>query len=726
MYSTRLPLLAALATLLSVTTPSWGQVASASTCGQLVPPRPQRDKPATPDSRLFLSADQVDLDQNGLSQFLGSVKLRQGDKEFSADQLNYDEAERRVEVDSASEFNNADLSIRSERATFDLDDESGTFHGTEFTLPSRAARGESSAVTLNADGTARLADVRYTTCSPGTDAWYLESSDIKLDYEEGMGTARHARLRFFGVPILYSPWLQFPIDDRRRSGVLFPVIGESDKTGWDLRLPIYLNLGPNYDATLTPRYMSERGLQARLDGRYLMPRAEGALSYEYLDEDQRVGEKRDYLQVRHEGLINRRLALDLRYSEVSDPAYFEDLGGDIDLSSITHLERSARLTYVSPNAYTIQGLLQDYQTITSTVEAVDDPYRRLPQIRIDALTREALWYTRAGMTGEYVNFVRSNSVEGQRVDLHPYLRMERDRVSWFAQSQLDFRYTTYELTGTDAGRPSQIDRALPMFSAEYGLRFERLTASGAPQLLEPRLFYLYVPHEAQDDIPVFDSGEPDFDFTQLFARNRFSGDDRISDANQFALALTGRQLDADTGAVKAAVSVGQLYRIESPRVQLPDEPSPDRGATDFIGSVDYFLNQRWGARVITQWSPEEAEFSRTSAALRYLHERQRFELAYRYRRGLLEQTDLIAITPLGGGFSLTGRWRYSLRDQQSLDAYAGVEYETCCWALRTSFRRYIASTNGDFNNAIYMQLELKGLARLGSGLQNLFPREEVY
>ncbi len=725
MFWNRLALPVGLAATLLASTPVWG--AGAASCSQLtdLPPNPQPALEVPLDSRLYLSADNVDVDQGGRSQFSGSVTLRQGDKTFTADNLDFDETERRVEVDGDSVFHNRELMIRSSGATFDIDDETGSFHDTEFTLPERAARGESSEVTLNSDGTAGLADVRYTTCETGSNAWYLESSNIKLDYEEGLGTATHARLRFFGVPILYSPWLQFPIDDRRRSGILFPTIGNSDRTGWDLRLPVYLNLGPNYDATITPRMMSNRGLQTTLDSRYLLPRAEGAVSYEYLGDDSRTNTRRDYLQVSHQGLINRRLAVDLRYGEVSDPAYFEDLGGDIDLSSITHLERSARLTYVAPSAYTIQALLQDYQTIASNLEAADDPYRRLPQIRAEALTRAALWDTRVGMVGEYVNFARENSVEGQRLDLHPYLRMERDRVSWFTQSQLDFRYTTYELTG-DADQPARVDRALPMFSTEAGLRFERTGSSGAPQTLEPRLAYLYVPYQDQDDIPVFDAGEPDFDFTQLFARNRFSGGDRVADANQFAVALTGRQFDADTGAVKAAVSVGQLYRFETPRVALPDEPPPDRGATDFIGSFDYFLSQHWSTRLISQWSPEAAEFTRNSAAIRYRDERRRFEFAYRYRADQLEQTDMIAATPLWGGLSLSARWRYSLRSNLSLDTYAGLEYDTCCWAVRTSYRRYIASSDGRLNSGIYVQLELKGLARLGSGLENLFPREEVY
>ncbi|HEX4896700.1 MAG TPA: LPS assembly protein LptD [Solimonas sp.] len=678
------------------------------------------------DPRVFLSADEVSLEKDGLSNLLGSVRLRQGDKEFSAEALDYDSAAGEVRVEADSLFRNKELVIRSKGARFRLSGESGSFSGTQFTLPQRSARGSADDITLGREGTADLAQVRYTTCAPGSDAWYLEAGSISLDHESGLGTARNARLRFFGVPFLYAPWFQFPIDDRRRSGLLFPTIGESDKTGWDLRVPLYLNLAPNYDLMLTPRYMSDRGIQLATTGRYLLPRAEGKLGYEYLPDDRRSEGRRDYAWLTHQGLVNRRLAVDLRYAEVSDPRYFEDLGGNVDLSSTTHLERSARFTYQAPAAYTITALLQDYQTITSTLTAVDDPYRRLPQLRVDALTRNSLWDTRLGVSGEYVNFVRSNSVQGQRIDVHPYLRLDKDRVSWFARSQLDFRYTAYELTDTPPGQQPQVDRGLPLFSAEYGLRFERLSPGGKPQTLEPRLFYLYVPYERQDDLPVFDGGEPDFDFTQLFARNRFSGEDRISDANHITAALTGRQLDASTGEVKVAASLGQLFRFEAPRVTLPGEPAPDSGATDFIGNVDYYLSSRWGARLATQWSPENSEFNRSSVVLRYRDGPQRFEFAYRYRRELLEQADVIVQTPLFGGFSLAGRWRYSLPDEKTLDAHAGLQYDTCCWTARTAYRRYIASSDGEINTGVYLQLELKGLARLGSGFQNLFPAEDVY
>ncbi len=697
-----------------------------STCAQITDTLPPLD--IANDDKIRLTADKVDLQQDGLSKMLGSVKVRQADKEISADQLDYDDVEKRIIINNESLYRSKDFVIDSQRAQFDLDDQTGLFSDNSFTLMTRVARGQAKELQVNGDKTAALRQASYTSCAPGDDSWYLEASQIKLDYDAGLGTATNARLRFLGVPIFYSPWLQFPIDDRRRSGLLYPVIADTDKTGLDYRQPLYLNLAGNYDATFTPRYMSKRGLQLGLAGRYLFEQSEGDLGYQYLDNDQVTGEKRDYVYLNHQGLLSDRLALDINYANVSDPAYFEDLGGNhIDLSSISFLDRSARLTYQSPGSYSIQGLVQDYQKIDSNITSIEQPYRRLPQILANAQTRNGFLYTRAGISGEYSNFARADSVEGQRFDIDPYLRLERDTISWFSKAQLDYRYTGYELTNTATGQSNSPDRALPMFSAEYGLRFERLLADGTPQLLEPRLFYLYVPYRNQDDLPVFDAGEPDFDFTQLFARNRFSGLDRISDANELTLALTGRQIDPESGAVKASMAIGQLYRFETPRVTLPDEEAPRQGATDFIGEFEYNLSQDWGARLMTQWSPAESEFTRTGFALRYRDDHHRLlEASYRYRRDLLEQTDLILMTPVYKAISAAARWRYSIRDSETLDTYVGLRYDTCCWAIDLAARRYISDSRGTFNTGIYAQLELKGLGQIGSGFPNLRVDDDVY
>jgi LPS-assembly protein len=452
------------------------------------------------DDRLVLTADQVLLEQDGLSTLAGMVQLRQGDKTFNADNLNYDEATRTVDVKSESVFRNRDLIIRSREARFDLNAESGSFLDTEFTVPKSAARGRSERITLSTDGRAQLIGSAYTTCAPDSAAWYLEASRIKLDHEEGLGTARNARLKFFGVPVLYLPYFQFPIDDRRRTGLLYPTIGQSGKTGTDVRWPIYLNLGPNYDATLTPRYMSERGLQPGTDFRYLLNSGKGEAHYEYLD-DSKYGEDRSLFRFRNEGLVNRRLAYETRYTETSDRTYFEDLGGSFESASLTHLEQSARLIYQAPNAYSIRALVQNFQPIATNLQAVDDPYKRLPQIRLDALTKNNFHNVRAGIGSEFVNFARDNSVEGTRVDLQPYLRYSEEHSAWYLNGQADLRYTAYDLSNTEAAQEEKPTREIPVFSAEGGLRFERMTDSGRLQLLEPRGFALYVPYENQDKLP---------------------------------------------------------------------------------------------------------------------------------------------------------------------------------------------------------------------------------
>lgn len=680
------------------------------------------------DGPVHLSADDVSLDQDGISRLLGSVRLQQGGREFSTQALNYDSHNRDVQVRAESIFRSRQISIKSQSADFNLDSETGVFSSTLFTLPARAARGTADRLQLAREGSADLSGVAYTTCGAGSNAWYIKAGSVHLDHDRGIGSATNARLVLGGIPVLYVPYFRFPIDNRRTTGLLFPTIGNSNTSGFDMRAPLYINLAPNFDDTLTPHYMSKRGTQVINNFRYLFESSEGHLDYEYLNEDRVTQTTRHFVEFQHDSLINRRLALDVHVADASDQQYFEDLGSThLDAASLTYLDRSAKLTYQAPAAYTITALVQDYQTIDTTLVASDLPYRRSPEIRFDALTQNSLYNARAGFSGEFDNFTRSDSVHGARLDLLPYLRMEKDDIGWYTATQLDVRYTGYQLSDTAPGQRSAPQRTLPTFSSEGGLRFERITDNGSMQTLEPRLMYLYTPYRNQDQLPLFDSGEPDFDITQLFARNRFSGVDRIGDANQAALGMTSRLLDPDTGLVRLTTTIGQLYRFEAPRVNLPGFVSPGQGATDFIAAADYQLTQRWAASVNLQWAPGDRKFNRTNFAVRYREDNggKRLDLAYRYRQNILEQTDMIASLPLFNQWRVAGRWRYSIANSRSLDALAGIEYDTCCWALRTSYRRYIASASGKYNSAIYLQLELKGLARIGGGFDGLLPLNDT-
>ncbi|MGE5615900.1 MAG: LPS-assembly protein LptD [Bacillota bacterium] len=325
------------------------QPVEGSVCPQ--PPLAEGMGAAIFDQNLTLTADQAIWQQNGLSDLFGDVRLTQGDAEFIAHALQYNDETRKVSINAESLFRNRFFVIRSAHAEFDLDSETGTFLETQFLLSQRAAHGQAAQLTLSRTGVADLEDVRYTTCAPDHEAWQIRADRIHLDQQKGTGSARGASLRLGHVPVFYAPWFEFPIDDRRHSGLLFPVVGNSNNTGFDFRWPVYLNLAPNYDAEITPREMSKRGPQIGADFRYLLEQSKGHAHYEYLDRDRVLDERRTYAEVDDVGKLTRHLGFDLQYAEVSDPGYFEDFGGRLDVASISYLDRYARMIYQAPASW---------------------------------------------------------------------------------------------------------------------------------------------------------------------------------------------------------------------------------------------------------------------------------------------------------------------------------------------------------------------------------------
>ncbi len=689
--------------------------------------------PIPSDPKLVLNADNADLNEGGQSSLSGSVRVSQNGREFAAEQVNYSEAEQRIRTDSQTLFRDSRYAIRSGKTDYDLALGSGVFLDNSFTLRSIGGRGLADRIAIKESGEARLDGVRFTTCAPGNEAWTLSASTIKFDEDSGRGSATNALLRFQQVPIFYLPWFQFPIDGLRHSGFLFPIVGNNENTGFDIRWPVYLNLGPNYDVTLIPRYLSERGTQIGGQFNYLFKGHEGDLFGEFLPSDDKLAnQSRSFIDFKHIGAVSRNLGIEAKYGRVSDQNYFATFGGGVDLTSTPFLERGARLTWQAPTVFRIEALVQDYQTLSQTQTAaalgVVDPYQRLPQIRVDALSKNSFLGARGGFFGEFTNFARSNSVEGQRVIAQPYVRWERDQLSWYANAQADLSYTAYNLTNTPAGGSDAPRRTLPQFSAEGGLRFERLTGGGDVQTLEPRLFYLYTPFREQDELPLFDTGLPDFDFPQLFARNRYSGYDRISDANQLTTAVTSRFIEADSGIARLSATLGQIYYFRGPRVDLPGFATPSEGSSNFLGNLDYALSTNWSAIATTEVSSTFDQVVRSSIALRYrdgvADAGRRFDLAYRYRRTLLEQADASFSSPITDAWRLAARLRYSLRDSTTLESFAGVEYSTCCWAISGTYRRYLVGGIDRFNNGFYVQLELKGLSKIGNGFERLLPSDE--
>ena len=654
----------------------------------------------------------------------GEVVVERADQRLLAEQLRFDTEARSYVADSGVRYQDRDLLLRAGRAAGDLDTDRTEASDIAYQLLSARGNGRADGAVLQGD-TSDLAGVTFSTCDPDARAWEIAARRIELDHAEGVGRARGATLRLGDVPVLYLPWLSFPIDDRRRSGFLYPAVGHSDKTGLDIRIPYYLNLAPNVDATLTARIMGQRGVMAGGELRYLTPNHRGELMASRLPDDDQTGDDRGSLDFIHAGRLSPRWNVLANLHHVSDDRYFEDFGDSLATASTSLLESSAGL-YGRGRWWSASVAVQDWEVTDPFVPDELEPFRRLPRA-LFAWERPFGWL-QAGLHAEAVAFSHEEQPGGERIDLYPYLSAPVERAGWFLRPELGYRHTAYQLDGEwlPALPERSPERGTEIFSLDTGLVFERsMRFLGRPalQTLEPRLYYLYVPYEDQSDLPVFDTQELTFGLAQLFRSNRFSGADRQGDANQATLAVSSRIYDEASGRERLAVSVGQIRYFDPPEVSLPGVPFIDRSASAFVAEADLRVHDRWSLGVSQQWDPEDdaTEFSALRAQLRF-GAGGVANIAYRYRQHLLEQVDGSVLAPLNPYWRLIGRWNWSLREETTIEAFAGVEYEGCCYALRVLGRHYVRNREGEKNNALYVELELKGLGSVGRRTEELLQR----
>ncbi|MFO7276795.1 MAG: LPS assembly protein LptD [Pseudomonadota bacterium] len=684
-------------------------------------PAPARTPPAStapidPD-RIEIDSDNATLDADGDVALKGNVLVRQGDRELRAEDVQYDAADRSFRVEGTLEYEDPILSVRGGGGRYSPT-EGAEFSGAEFELRERGARGTAGALNLSPLGVISLEDVSFTTCPVTDPAWSLRADAITLDTRTRLGTGRAARVDFKGVPLLYLPWLSFPLGTERKSGFLFPSIGHSSRSGLQLAVPYYWNIAPNADFTFEPVWYGRRGIDLSGELRYLSRRQSGGLSFHYLPEDRIADRYRGLVSLRHRTELPRDLRFTIDAGAVSDPEYFEDFAQGPEGTSIAFVERLARLAY-RDEYWRFSAELQHFQTIERELVELERPYARVPRIRAGG---DFGWGKRGilryGFDSELVNFERSEGVTGWRFDVQPTLGLDIDGAGYFVRPNVSWRFTQYDLDGTDPGRPVSPRRSLPIASLDAGLVFERPAGAegGRTVTLEPRMLYLYAPYRNQEELPLFDTALPDLNLVQLFRTNRYVGADRVSDANQVSVGITTRLLDADDGRQLLAATLGQTYYFESPRVQLPGETVRDRSRSDLVAQLALTTYAKWNVDLGLQWNPDDSHSERAQVMLQYRPDDDRvINFGYRQQRERLEQAEVSTAWPVGPRWSLYARYVYSLRDDESLERFAGFEYRACCWRLRMVGRRFVSRSTGEKDTGVYLQLELTGLASLGSG-----------
>ncbi|NNE60127.1 MAG: LPS assembly protein LptD [Woeseia sp.] len=682
-------------------------------------------QPAGDENTIVFEAGRVEASVGPLptANLSDGVRLTSGDRMAGADNATYDPAKFAIFLTGNVQYRDPNTQIVSDSAEFSYSTGRIVFEGAEFRLGSNAARGAADALEINRAGTLSLANVSYTTCPPDSNDWLLESGNIDIDTNAGTGTARNVKLRFQGVPILYAPFLSFPLSDARKTGLLTPEIGSAGRSGNEISVPWYWNIAPNYDATFTPRLLTDRGLQLGNEFRYLTRRNEGAAQVDYLANDDLFGDSRLLLAYSHRTQFDNGWRQRINFRQTSDSQYFEDLGGSLSASSTTHLNRAMTFDYLREH-WSFLARIQDYQTIDDAIVAEDRPYQRLPQLTLRGVWPERHFGLRYLLDSELTYFYRDTGTTGWRLDAAPQVEWPIERAGWFVTPAVMLRHTQYGLRDTASQVSTNPSRTLPIGTLDAGMFLERTVGGvGLLQTLEPRIRYVHIPHRDQSDLPVFDTIIPDLNFVQLFRTNRFLGADRVTDTDQLSVGVTSRILNASSGEELVTATIGQALYLSEQGVRLPDQTSDVGESSDYIAEMRFLLYENVNFEFGHQWGTGSNGTTQSEARLQFRPAQDRvLNLAYRFRRGALEQGDLSWSWPLTQRWRFVGRYNYSLRDDKTLEQFYGLEYESCCWGLRLVSRRHISTRDGTRDSSIGLQLVLKGMTSVGTAADKLLER----
>ncbi|MDQ0701447.1 LPS-assembly protein [Pseudomonas sp. W3I7] len=685
------------------------------------PTRPgMNDKTDKSDSPTFIGAKVSRYEQEQqVATLAGDVVMRQGSMQLEAQEANLYQAENRGELNGDVRLRDNGALIVGDHAEVQLDTGAAQIDNAEYVLHKSRVRGNALYAKRAENAIIRLKDGTYTTCEPDSNAWQLKGNNITLNPATGFGTATNATLRIKNIPILYTPYIYFPIDDRRQSGFLPPSFSTGSETGFTLITPYYFNLAPNYDATLYPQYMTKRGLMMEGEFRYLTKSSEGQFGGAYLNDDSDERKKQtDYEKTRymlnwqHKGGLDSRLTTLVDYTKISDPYFYQDLKTNQEgVQAQDFVNQQGALTYRG-DSYQARLNVQAYQL--ATVSQIT-PYDRLPQLTFNgmlpyhpggvdlAYETEAVRFDRDLETGNYTEkdggpfnpfpqgngtprldtyVLGLNRANGTRLNLAPSISLPMTATYGYITPKLKYVYTKYDLDLDSTGKndllvnrnnASQLgesfnssqDRAVPIASIDSGLYFDRNTqwfGENYRQTLEPRMFYLYVPEKDQKNIPVFDTSENVFSYSSLFRDNRFSGSDRIGDENKLSFGLTSRWIQ-ENGFERQRASIGQAVYFKDREVQLPGIDAKTRddahsNVSPIALEYEFRFNRDWRATADYNWDTESHSPRSGSAMFHYQPEdnpNKVINLGYRYRNDQVVYNQLTGKWQFGGDFGTEGQ-----------------------------------------------------------------------
>lgn len=748
--------------------------------GLVLQPSLQLQERLAGDSRqagpTFLYGDQIEGQTDVRTLVEGHAELRRHEMVLKAGRIEHDVADDIVRASGGVRINRLGNVYQGPELQLKLDSNEGYFLQPRFTLLKNGGQGQASRLDFLGPDRSSAEQVIYSTCArpesgPWNPDWWVSANRMEFDSATDTGTAHQGVLHFQGLPVLAAPYLQFPLSDKRRTGLLPPSFNIGTQSGIEVSLPYYLNLAPQRDATLTPTLMSKRGLDLAGEFRYLDSDYSGEWRGAYMGNDQLRSADRWQASIQHRQRLSAptgidNLGLRLNLNQVSDANYWRDFPQSSKVLTQRLLPSEAVLSWGSGD-WSFSAGSYSWQTLQDPAPAAQilAPYDRVPSL---AARLAPAPFSLAGNPGwqgslqtELTQFATDRQVQigngqtatvldGQRALAVAQLSKSWQAPGWFVKPGMQMHLRQYQFDqALGNGRSSQ-GLAVPTLSLDSGLFFEREAryfGRDLVQTLEPRLYYSHTPYREQGYLPSYDSAPYDFNLSTIYLSNPYAGHDRIADLDALTVGATTRLLHPDNGAELVSLGVAQRYRFREQRIGLPGESAMSAGLTDLLLGARVQWTPQWSLDSSLQYNPESGESTRNTLSLRYMPGPYRvLSTAYRVKQQTAvessRQLDLGWQWPLQGLFGQApdgvagrglgpnqwysvGRINYSLPENKIVDLLVGFEYDACCWIGRVVLERLQNSQSGA-NQRIMFQLEFSGFTRIGSSplqsLRNNVPR----
>lgn len=666
-------------------------------------------EPPTQETPSFVEADHLEGTKENQIEATGNAILRKHGQSIRADRLLYFQDTQDLDAQDSVVLEQAGNTMSGPHLKLNLDTSIGTMEQPVFYLSDNDGRGSADVMHIQDKQHYALDNATYTTCPADNQDWLLKMSGLEIDRDLQIGTAHHAWVEFMGAPILYSPWMDFPLSKQRKSGFLSPVFGNTIISGRELTLPYYWNIAPNRDATIAPRIMTNRGVLLYNEFRYMEPAYSGEMHLDFLSNDKLAKQNRHHIALQHSQSLAGGLSGSVNLNSVSDDGYFQDLANSTDLTSQSNLLQEVVLNH-NAGWWDASGRIQRYQSLIPN----STTYKRLPQLTLNARQK----YADADLmfAGEYVDFAHPTALNAKRLATNVSASYPLvNAPAFYLTPKIALRSTYYTIGANNPSALPNASRTLPLYSVDSGVSFERdwnLFGNDYLHTLEPRAFYVYVPYKNQDSLPVLDTGQAGFDFTQIFSENRFVGNDRVGDANHITLALTSRLLEQANGKERLKLMIGERFSFKTPQVNLA-APTTTTNKSDILLAAAGQVTDKLDFDSALQYDPNLSHTQNYNATAHYRPEvGKTLNLGYRFNRNTLRQSDISAQWPLFNRWHAVAHWNYSLQDSKTLESIVGLEYNRSCWTFRLVAQRFVVAAQ-QATTGVFVQLELNDFVSVG-------------